>query len=222
VAPSLEFFGHVIDLGSGEGTVFKGLRDSVRRALKKAQDARLKIEFATDLEAMREYYRLHCQTRKRHGVPPQPLAFFESIARYVLEPAKGCVVLARLGREPIAGAVFLHHGVEAIFKFGASDFQWQSLRPNTLVMWAAIQHYARQGLQRLLLGRTSLTNEGLRRFKNSFGAHEEKLAYYRFDLKRAVFVQDRDRAEGWLNKVFGRLPLPLLQLAGRTLYPHLS
>jgi len=74
----------------------------------------------------------------------------------------------------------------------------------------------------LHLGRTSLANEGLRRFKLSLGASEEAVRYCRYDFSSKRFVSDVDRAEGWFNPVFARLPLPLLRLTGRILYPHLS
>jgi hypothetical protein len=67
-----------------------------------------------------------------------------------------------------------------------------------------------------------LANEGLRRFKLSLGASEETVRYCRYVFSSGRFVSDVDRAEGWFNQVFGRLPLPLLRLAGQILYPHLS
>jgi hypothetical protein len=72
------------------------------------------------------------------------------------------------------------------------------------------------------LGRTSLSNEGLRRFKISLGALEETVQYCRYDFSSEQFVKDIDRVEGWFNRVFARLPLPLLRLSGTLLYPHLS
>jgi len=39
---------------------------------------------------------------------------------------------------------------------------------------------------------------------------------------RHEFAAGADRAESRMNRVFGRLPMPVLRLAGRILYPHLS
>jgi len=33
---------------------------------------------------MGEYYRLHCLTRKRHGLPPQPTGFFQKIQEHII------------------------------------------------------------------------------------------------------------------------------------------
>jgi hypothetical protein len=89
-------------------------------------------------------------------------------------------------------------------------------------MWGAIKRLAEQGFTRLDMGRTSLGNEGLRRFKLGFGAREQKIEYCRYDYAKRSFVRDIDRAEGWANHVFRLLPPFLFRAAGRMLYPHLS
>ena len=51
---------------------------------------------------------------------------------------------------------------------------------------------------------------------------KEENKYYKYDFKKEKFVAGVDRAEGWMNNVFARMPQSLLRLAGETLYPHLS
>jgi CelD/BcsL family acetyltransferase involved in cellulose biosynthesis len=220
--PSLSFWDHIVELDAGPEAVFKHFDSALRRGIRKAEAAGLKVEFNNNLDAIRSYFSLHCGTRRRHGVPPQPLSFFENIARFVFAAGQGFVATARFGQRPAAAAVFFHWRNQAIYKFGASDYRLQHLRPNNLVMWAAIQKFAAEGFKQLDLGRTSLANEGLRRFKSGFGAREHRIDYYRYDLRHQTFVQDADRAEGRLNQLFRRLPPPLFRLAGRLLYPHLS
>jgi hypothetical protein len=156
------------------------------------------------------------------GVPPQPFRFFESIGRHVFGPGQGFVAVARLASKPIAAAVFFHHGHQAFYKFGASDYRLQHLRPNNLLMWEAMKRFAAEGFEFVHLGRTSLSNEGLRRFKLGLGAAEETIRYAKFDLKRKAFVRDIDRSEQPIKRLFGYLPSSLFRLVGRLLYPHLS
>jgi hypothetical protein len=220
---SLAFYGHEIDLTVGSDALFKRLDDPVRRGVKKAEKSALQVEFSTDCQSIQTYYSLHCQTRRRHGVPPQPFRFFQNIQRYILKPGHGFVVTVRLKERPLASAVFLTHGRQAFYKFGASDYTFQQMRPNNLLMWEAMRACARQGYSSLHLGRTSLGQEGLRRFKRSLGASEEIIEYMKYDFSSNSFVTSLDRAEGgWFNRVFASLPAPLLRLAGQMLYPHLS
>ena len=102
---------------------------------------------------MESYYRLHCQTRRRHGLPPQPFKLFAAIQEHVLAPGLGCVITALDRARPIAAAVFMQFGGKALYKFGASDFKYQHLRGNNLVMWEAIRWFASRGCSRLHFGR---------------------------------------------------------------------
>ena len=219
---SLTFYGHVIDLAAGADELFKRLDSAVRRGIRKAEASGLQVDFSSSPEAIKTFYMLHCRTRRRHGLPPQPFRFFQSIQRHILDAGQGFVATARLKDQPLAAAVFFCHGRQALYKFGASDYDFQELRPNNLMMWAAIQHCAAKGCSTLHLGRTSTGNEGLRRFKLALGAVEETMRYCKYDFLSRSFVAGADRTEGWFNHVFARLPAPLLRLAGRILYPHLA
>jgi hypothetical protein len=218
--PSLEFYGHVIDLSQGAEALFKRFKGSVRRCIRRAENSGLKLDFDTNEEAMQNFYRLHCLTRRRHGAPPQPKRFFENIAQHVLGENHGFIATARADGQAIASAVFFHFGREASFKFGASDHSFQRLRPNDEIMWAAIKRLAAQGLDFLHLGRTSVGNEGLRRFKLGFATHEEKIEYYKYDFRKSAFVTDVDWTQKWVSNVFRCLPPGLSRLAGNILYQH--
>jgi hypothetical protein len=177
---------------------------------------------ARSIEAMRVYYELHCITRRRHGLPPQSIEFFNNIARHVFEAGLGDIVIARHQGRPVAAAVYFHYNNKVIYKYGASDKAAQSLRGNNLVMWEAIQHFAGQGMRSLDFGRSSSGDEGLRRFKRNFGAQECAVDYLRYDFSTGRCVEDKDRVKGWYNAVFRKMPAPLARLAGTVLYRHLS
>lgn len=130
------------------------------------------------------------------------------------------VVLAKHGGRPVAGSVYFHFGDEAIFKYGASDETHQDVRGVNLVMWTAIKEFARRGMKHLDLGRTSMGNEGLRKFKLGWGAVEHRIEYMKFDLKKNTFVTDADGVAGWHTHVFSRLPAFLSRATGSLLYKH--
>lgn len=219
---SVAFYGHVVELNEDADEMFKRLDSAVRRGIRKAENAGVRITFDNSLDAVRTFYSLHCHTRKRHGLPPQPFRFFENIAKDVLAVGHGFVATARVDGKPIAACLFFHFGSEALYKFGASDYAFQQFRPNNLVMWEAIKRCNSSGFARLHLGRTSIANGGLRHFKLGFGAREEKIEYRKYDFSKRTFVTSEDRAESWVNQIFRRFPSSLLRLSGEMLYPHLS
>lgn len=220
--PSLSFYNHSLALPRGEDELQSGFASPVRRAIRKAEQNGLVAEISTDLDALLEFYRLHVLTRKRHGLPPQPISFFRNIHEHVIKARLGFVVLTRRESRPVAGAVFFHAGKKAIYKFGASDASQQELRGNNLTMWHGIKTLAQRGFETLDFGRTSLTNEGLRRFKLSWGTGESVVEYAKFDTATQAWTTSQDNASGFHNTIFRAMPAPLNRLAGSLLYPHLD
>lgn len=220
--PAVTFYSHEMGLTLPEDQLFASLAAGVRRAIRKAQAARITVEFKSDLASVQAFYALHCQTRRRHGVPPQPFRFFANIHHHLLSAGLGRVIQARWEGRIVASAIFLQFGRRAVYKFGASEREFQHLRPNNLLMWEAIKWHAGRGFASLHFGRTSMANVGLRRFKLGFGAREERLDCFRYDFRSNSFVTTPDHAHGRMNRLFRHLPLPVLRAVGAVLYPHLS
>ena len=221
-APSTAFYGHTLDLRGGPESLFAGFAGAVRRAIRKAERSGLRARVAHTREAVGEFYRLHVLTRRRHGVPPQPIAFFFRIWEEVIRPGLGFVSLSLSRARTVAAAVYFCRAGRAVYKFGASDEAFQEHRPNNLSMWEGIRFLCGLGARSLHFGRTSLHHEGLRRFKLAWGATEEKMEYFQFDSKSASWAVARDKTAGFHTAVFRRLPSTLNRLAGTLLYPHLD
>ena len=217
---SLSFYGHHVDLTPGEKRLFEKMDGSARQAVRKAERDGVTVAVLQSEQAVRDFYGLQCLTRKRHGLPPQPLQFFLNIGRQIMSESQGIVVLASWRGAIIAGAVFFFLGGRAIYKFGASDYRRQQLRPNNLIMWAAMKWLARSGATGLHLGKTSLLNPGLRKFKLNLGAVECRIEYVKFDLRRNQFCVERDGIAGWHNLVFRAMPVFLSRGVGQLLYKH--
>jgi hypothetical protein len=219
------FVVHQLALESGEAFKFQKLRDSTRRNIQKSLREGVEIEHLRTPDAMDAFYALHCRTRRRHGVPPQPVRFFRRIQKIVIEAGHGFVSLARFQGRWIAGAVYFRFGAHAIYKFGASDRAFQHLRANNLVMWRAIEELGNEGVAELSLGRTDLGDEGLLQFKRGWGGTESLVQYHRIGLGREVRGVKREGA-GALGRA-GRgvarwMPLPVLRWVGRVAYRHMG
>lgn len=220
--PFLIYNSHELDLRQDIEAIERRLDPSVRKAIRKAERSGMEVTVEQSLDAMEIYYDLHCRTRKRHGLPPQPFAFFKAIARNLMENNLGDIVLAKLGELPVAGAVFLHSGGHVIYKYGASDSAHWSLRPNQVVMWKAIRHFAGIGCRDLHFGRTSQKDEGLSRFKRSWGCESEALSYFRRGRGTNKWNNGNQRVSENHSLIFGHLPIALNRIAGQLIYPHLD
>jgi hypothetical protein len=216
------FYGHTLDFRRRVDEMANRFDSQVRRAIRKAERSNVSALIVRNRQAMDDFYRLHVQTRRRHGLPPQPKSFFLNIYEHIIKPGLGFIVLARRGSRPIAAAVFFRFGKNAIYKYGASDKRFQEFRANNLVMWQGIQLLARTGVEKLHFGRTDCENDGLRRFKLSWDTQEETIDYFRVDPSGRQCLTPVRREGGLHKRIFGRLPLVFNRLAGSILYPHLD
>ncbi|HSA95318.1 MAG TPA: GNAT family N-acetyltransferase, partial [Acidobacteriota bacterium] len=160
--PYETYFAHHLDLAPDESDLQAGLNDSHRRNIKKAVKEGVSIVFEPSPDAMEAFCRLNDLTRKRHGLPPQPRSFFRNVRDEILLKGGGVLASAVYQGKIIASLVFFHFGRQAIYKYGASDMAYQSLRANNLVMWEAVRWYKSRDYESLSLGRTEESNEGLR------------------------------------------------------------
>lgn len=209
---------HELALGSLEDMRRAISSTPVGRAIRKAGRTDLTVSNETDLGAIRAYYDLHCLTRRRQGVPVQPWRFFVQLQRHVIGAGLGMVVLARLGGQPVAGAIFLTWNSTVIYKYGASDPRFLELRPNNLVMWRAIEWGCEHGYRTLDFGRTDSDNTGLRRYKSGWGAHEMPLLYTELPIARRR--RPSELAKRVATVLIQRSPVFTARAIGGLLYGH--
>jgi len=218
--PFILFVRHTLNLSKDSDLILSGFRDSTRRNIRKAIGEGVKVKSSNTTEGMKEFYRLNSLTRKEHGLPPQPYRFFVKVLEHIISRDLGQVFLASHDRKNIAGAIYFHFNGKAYYKYGASDKNYQHLRPNNLVMWEAIRCYSGNGTRSLCMGRTEPDHEGLLQFKSGWGTTEQPIRYYRYDFKKGSFVSGSSKVTGFHNRIFKLLPMSILHQVGNLLYKH--
>jgi hypothetical protein len=204
---------HTMDLGPDVDSVTSRFHAMHRRNIKTAEKKGVCIRKGTDREHIAIFYQLHLETRRHQGTPIQPWRFFESVARLIAQ-GFGFVLLAYKNDVCLAGAVFLHHRQTLIYKYGASRRDALELRPNNLLFANAIRWGAEHAYRVFDLGRTDLTNTGLRDFKSKWGAIEMPLAYSSLPPMDCQFTTSAlmttmqtviRHSPGWICRVIGEL-----------------
>jgi hypothetical protein len=213
---------HTLNLSSDETMTFRRFRDSTRSTIRKTIKQGVETDVYHSLESVREYYVLNCKTRQRHGIPPQPFLFFKNLFDHLISKNQGMVVLASHHSKVVAGAVFLHFGDAATYKYSASDYRYRHLGATGVVLWEAIRWYGRNGFRVMDFGRTDLDNRGLRVFKRGFCPHEEIFKYYRYDLSQEKWRGDHSNVEKSFGNLVTKVPIPLLRMIGALLYRHIG
>lgn len=210
-----------IKLDGSARDVFAGFKSTTRRNIRKAQRCGVTTRQGTTQKDIEAFYRLNCMTRQRHGLPPQPMHFFDKINQHILSAGLGFVLTAEVKGTAVASAVFFHFNNLVIYKYAASDMAFQHLRINNLIIWHAIEKCQKAGFRRVNLGRTEMQHKGLLQFKRGWGAVEKDLHYFKYSPIENRFLQHAEKLKS-SYRFFKQMPIPLLKLSGRILYKHVG
>lgn len=213
---------HVLKLDKGETELLKTFSENTKRNIKKAKKANLVLKILNDETGVKVFFNMNCETRKKHGLPPQPFSFFNSLLKNVIQEGLGDILLAEKDGNYIAGAVYLKFGKKLLYKFGASYSKYFDLRGNNFVMWEAIKKYLAEGFDEFDFGRTELGHEGLKRFKLGWNTEELSIYTTRYNMDKKEFLPAAIQTQGFHNTIFSRSPIFLLKLIGNTLYKHVG
>jgi lipid II:glycine glycyltransferase (peptidoglycan interpeptide bridge formation enzyme) len=158
-------------------------------------------------------------TRRRHGLPPQPFAWFRNLVSNLRHQV--AIHLASKDGNPIASMLTLSFKKTIVYKYGGSDAAQHRLGGMPFLFWRVIQDARALGFVELDLGRSDLDQPGLTAFKDHLGAARSTLTYYRYPPKQSAAMRSE-----WLSRVargvFSHLPDAALDLTGRMLYKHLG
>lgn len=221
---SAEFALHTTPIAGAREALLRSFhKDCVQRRIRRAEREGLKVELGRSPALLDEFFALHAVTRRRHGVPPQPRAWFRHLAEELGEALT--VLVARHQGRAVASIVTLLFRQRLTYKYGASDAAQHALGAMPLLMWQAIEEGRRRGAQELDLGRSELSNAGLIAFKRHWNTCQQMLTYFRSPgsgLQTPRQARWRGVAEKGAQALASRLPSPLLIAAGELLYRHIG
>jgi hypothetical protein len=207
---------HVLNLAPPLDDLFAALHpSSVQRRIRRAERERLDYEEGNAARLIEQFYHLMLLTRRRHGLVPQPLEWFQNLAASLPSQLRIRVVSKR--GTPVASVLTLSHRDQVTYKYGCSDARFHAIGAMPFLLWTVIRDAKACGMRALDLGRSDPDNAGLVRFKDRFGAARSYLEYLRHPV-------DPGRSLQWLRppmkRVVSRLPDRVMALAGNRLYGH--
>ncbi len=169
---SERFVFHRLNLRRNPEEIFTSLhRDCVRRKIKRAEESGLTVENGTTDALLKNFYRLQVITRRRHGLPAQPYAWFRNLAAEF--GSNLTVSIASSAGDPIAGIITIRHNRTLVYKYGGANYRFRALGGMQLLLWQAIQRAMQDGLTEFDLGRSDMSDSGLVAFKDRWGAEPE-------------------------------------------------
>lgn len=193
-------------------------KDCIQRKIRRAERENLVYEEGRSEEQLKDFYRLMVMTRRRHGLPPQPLEWFKALISFCGSKLK--IRIVRKDGEAVASIVTLSHRKTMVYKYGCSDASANKYGGTPMLFWRTIQEAKENGQELLDMGRSDLDDPGLSVFKEHWGAVPTPLIYLKYPgaetkphskwqhiLKDRIIAASSDR---------------VLQLAGSVLYRHIG
>lgn len=217
---SAEFYFHALDLRPEPETLFRNFHKScVQRKIQRAEREHLAYEQGGSEALLEKFYHLLLLTRRRHQLPPQPLAWFRNLLECMGD--QGRIHIVSKDGQPVASIFTLFFKKTLVYKYGCSDGRFHKLGGMPLLFWKVVQEGKQRGAQEFDLGRSDTDNPGLVEFKGHLGADASMLRYYCCPPRPSS-----NSASGWKMRVarsaFGWLPDSLLTTAGKLLYRHVG
>jgi CelD/BcsL family acetyltransferase involved in cellulose biosynthesis len=209
---------HTLDLCRPVDEIFSSFHPShAQRAIRRAEREGLSYEAGRSDRLLSDFYRLLRLARRRHGLPPQPLAWFRNLLDCLGE--RLTIHVARRDDAAIAAILTLSFKKTMVYKYGGSDARYHAFGAMPFVFWRAIQDAKERGIEELDLGRSDLDQPGLIAFKDHLGAVRSTLTYCTYPAVRARSSRNRLTSRA-ARSVISHLPDGALDLTGRLLYRY--
>lgn len=199
-------------------------RTCIRQRISRAQKSNIKINFSNSENEFYKFHNLYLITRKRIGLPPQPLLFIHNLWKKFNEQNQAKIVLAEKDNKTIAGLLLLLFKRTVTVEFAVVDKQYDSISPLHLLFWDSIKFAHREGYKCVDFGRTPVENSGLINFKNRWGTESVKLNFFYFPESsfRNQLKIENSFSYKILNQMIRATPKFILSPIGKMMYSHFS
>ena len=210
---------HLMPLEADVDNVVRRFHRMHRRNVAAAKKRGVTLQRGVSMEMVKQFYRLHLGTRRRQGVPVQPLRFFELLQQQVLSRGLGHLLLAHLDGDVWRGGVpALSPGADLQIRVHPTRLVRKRAANNLIFDQAIRWCLPARDYDTFDMGKTSLGNTGLRSFKSRWGAEEQSLVYSR--CSQGVTVERKHRASRFAETVISRSPSIVCRVAGELFYRH--
>lgn len=201
-----------LPLISDHETVWKGLRPQIRNRIRQAKKKGIRITNGRN-ELLNDFYRLWTIRMHQLGTPCYPRRLFSSILETF--PNNSRIFLAHSG-DNIAAAFFVYtfNGF-AHSRWGASLREYDSLSPNYLLNWSAIEFFCNSGIKCFDFGR-STAGSSQHTFKKRWGAQTVQLnwQYWIRPGEQLNLIKPDNPKYQRKTELWKRLPLSLTRFLG--------
>lgn len=134
----------VVDLRRDEDALIRGMRGATRRNIRGAQRNGVTIRSGS-FEDLARFAHLIALTSRRQGFTPYPSHYYERMFQVFRPDGHAELLLAEHGGRVVSGALIVGFGDTAVYKVGAWIGERNTIHPNELLHWTAMQRARQHG-----------------------------------------------------------------------------
>ena len=174
---SVEFAG-VLDLTKSEDEILQGMRQRLRRALRKAAKNDIRVEKSTNPADIHEFYEIELQTAGRHHFIAFSEDFLTKQFAAFAEHDEAVLYTAKYQGQILAQNFMIFYGNEASYHYGVSSELGTKLSGAPLLHLEAMRDARKRGIKRYnlwgIVGEDETNHRfyGVSCFKRGFGVDE--------------------------------------------------
>lgn len=176
---SVEFAG-ILDLEKSEEEIMQGMRQRLRRALRKAAKNEITVEKSTDPRDIHEFYQIELQTAGRHNFVAFSEDFLTKQFSAFAKHGEAVLYTAKYQGKILAQNFMIFYGNEASYHYGVSSELGTKLSGAPLLHVEAMRDARERGIKRynfwgiVELDEVKHRFYGVSCFKRGFGVEELK------------------------------------------------
>ena len=189
----------------------------MQRKIRRAEKEQLQYKEGRSEKLLQQFFGLLLKTRRKHQLPPQPIAWFRNLATFLGDQLH--IRVALKGDSAVAAILTIAWKDTLVYKYGCSDPEFSNLGGTPMVFWKAIQAAKAADLSCFDLGRSDLDNAGLLAFKDHWAAKRATLFYWRQPAPDQNQTSDSNWNKRLAGQIFKRTPDRLLAIAGKDPLP---
>ena len=170
----------ILDLNKTEEELLKGMRQRLRRALRKAEKNNITVETSTNPDDIAEFYQIQLQTARRHDFTSFSEDFLKKQFAAFAADNSAVLYTARHDGEILAQNFMIMYGNEASYHYGVSTELGTKLSGAPLLHMQAMRDARERGIKRYSFwgivdeDDTKHRFYGVSVFKRGFGVDELK------------------------------------------------
>ena len=176
---SVEYAG-VLNLNETEEEILAGMRQRLRRALRKAAKNDIKVEKSTNPKDIKTFYKIQLETAKRHDFYAFSEDFLEKQFKAFAKNDEAVLYTAKKDGEILAQNFMIFYGNEASYHYGVSSELGTKLSGAPVLHMEAMRDARKRGIKRYnfwgIVGENETKHRfyGVSVFKRGFGVSELK------------------------------------------------